>query len=180
LNLPHDPRKAAPETGTYVDRLAPDLLFWHVDQGIQRVSEWEAMASAEAPELPGDELSFTGLRDGTLFVDLDLSDEALEPLIEAIEPLIEAPYRAFARREEGDLWAVAAMRVDIVEVHENIPGDELDLAFQEGEPALIVDGQESGQRIATLEAFAAARFRKYVLHASRLDDLLWEVTVFPL
>ena len=180
MNLPHDPRKAAPETGTYVDRLAPDLLFWHVDQGIQRVSEWEAMASAEAPELPGDELSFTGLRDGTLFVDLDLSDEALEPLIEAIEPLIEAPYRAFARREEGDLWAVAAMRVDIVEVHENIPGDELDLAFQEGEPALMVDGQESGQRIETLEAFAAARFRKYVLHASRLDDLLWEVTVFPL
>jgi hypothetical protein len=65
-------------------------------------------------------------------------------------------------------------------VPENIPGDEVDLAFQEGEPALVIDGEESSQRIESLEAFALARFKKYVLHASRLDDLLWEVTVFPL
>jgi hypothetical protein len=31
-----------------------------------------------------------------------------------------------------------------------------------------------------LEAFAAGQFGSFVLHASRLDDLLWEVTVMPL
>jgi hypothetical protein len=45
---------------------------------------------------------------------------------------------------------------------------------------LVVDDMPSSGSIPSLEAFAAEQFGSFVLRASRLDDLLWEVTVIPL
>jgi hypothetical protein len=158
-------------------RVASDLLAVH---GIPRDREWDAVASGEAPDLPGDSLEFVALADGTLVVDDDLPDGALTPLADALEDQISAPYHGYALRQEGDVWSVAARRTQIVELEDDVAGDEVDMVVNDGARRVAVDGVESGVAVPGLEAFAARQFGSFVLHASRLDDLLWEVTVMPL
>ena len=153
------------------------LLAGH---GIPREREWDAVASALAPDLPGEELDFVALEDGTLVVDQDVPDDSLAPLADALAGQISPPYHAHAFWQEEDVWAVAAKRVSVVEVPEDVPGDEVELAVNNGTSTLVVDGQQSKAEIPSLETFAGQQFGSFVLHASRLDDLLWEVTVLPL
>jgi hypothetical protein len=158
-------------------RVASDLLAVH---GIPREREWDAVASAEAPGLPGDELEFVALPDGTLVVDEDLPDGALIPLADELEGQISAPYHGYALRQDGDVWSVAGRRTQIVELDDDIPGDEVDLVVTDGARRVVVDGVESDAAVPGLESFASQQFGSFVLRASRLDDLLWEVTVMPL
>jgi hypothetical protein len=148
--------------------------------GIPREREWDAVASAQAPDLPGEELEYVALEDGTLVVDEDIPDGALSPLADALEGQIAAPYHGYAFWKEDDVWTVAAKRVQVVEVPEDVPGDEVELAVNDGSRTLVVDGEESRAEIPSLESFASQQFGSFVLHASRLDDTLWEVTVLPL
>jgi hypothetical protein len=160
----------------------PRHPMWQVAgiHGVPRVREWDAVTSTQAPDLPGDEADFVGLADGTIFTDDDLPDEALTPLADALDGLVEAPYHALGLRQDGDIWSVAAMRVTVVEVPEEIAGDRIDLVVNEGERTIRVDDTETRTPIPSLEQFAAQQFGSFVLRASRLDDTLWEVTVLPL
>ncbi|HEY7149738.1 MAG TPA: hypothetical protein VH420_09875 [Gaiellaceae bacterium] len=148
--------------------------------GIPREREWDAVASAEAPDLPGEELDYVALEDGTLVVDEDMPEDALSPLADALEGQIRPPYHGYAFWQQDDVWTVAAKRVSVVEVPEDVPGDEVELAVNEGARSIVVDGEESRAEIPSLETFASQQFGSFVLHASRLDDTLWEVRVLPL
>jgi len=148
--------------------------------GVPRPREWDAVASAEAPGVPGGELEFVVLEDGTLVVDEDLPEGVLSPLADALEITIEPPYHAYARRREQDIWAVAAFVVDVVEVPEELPGDTVSISVQDGLRESLVGGQPYGYRIQSLEQFAEADFEAYVLEGTRIDGELWEVTVSPL
>ncbi len=158
----------------------PRHPFWQVVgiHGIPREREWDAVASAEAPGLPGDEVEFVVLPDGSLVVDEDVPDRTLVPLADALS--LPAPYHAFGLRQDADVWSVAAKRVQVVEVPEHVEGDELQLVVTDETRTLVVDDMPSSASIPRLEAFAAEQFGSFVLRASRLDDLLWEVTVIPL
>jgi hypothetical protein len=158
-------------------RLSADLLAVH---GIPRAREWDAVATASAPGLRGDKLEFVVLEDGTLVVDDELPDDALTPLADVLEGGLRAPYHAFAFRQSEDIWSVAALRVDVVEVPEEVGGDQIDLVVNDDERVTLVDDAESPVDVPTLEQFASQQFGSFVLRASRLDDLLWEVTVLPL
>ena len=158
-------------------RLSADLLAVH---GIPRAREWDAVATASAPGLPGDKLEFVALEDGTLVVDDELPDDALSPLADVLDGGLPAPYHAFAFRQSEDIWSVAALRVDVVEVPEEVGGDRIDLVVNDDERMTLVDDAESPVDVPTLEQFASQQFGSFVLRASRLDDLLWEVTVLPL
>ena len=164
------------------DPIDPRHPFWQVTgiHGIPREREWDAVSSAEAPNLPGDRLEFVALEDGTLFTDEDLPEDALVPLADALEGRVGAPYHAFAVRQEDEVWSVAALRVAVVEVPEGVEGDEVDLVVNDGERQILVDEAQSKAEVPSLEEFAAQQFGSFVLHASRLDDVLWEVTVLPL
>lgn len=144
-----------------------------------RPRQWDAVATAEAPGLPGDELEFTSLPDGTLLVDDAIPDGALAPLAEAVEQSLPAPYRAVAVRRDGELWGVAANAIDVVEITEDVPGDIVSLAVQDGERTLLVDERPAWESIPTLEAYAGGH-DAFVLHAERLDGDLWAVKVDPL
>jgi hypothetical protein len=148
--------------------------------GVPRPREWDAVASAEAPGVPGDELEFVVLEDGTLVVDEDLPDGVLSPLADALEISIFPPYHAYARRREQDVWAAAAFGVDVVQVPEELPGDTVSIAVQDGLREALVGGQPYGYRIQSLEQYAEADFEAYVLEGTRIDGELWEVTVSPL
>ncbi|MBA2569282.1 MAG: hypothetical protein H0V11_08050 [Actinobacteria bacterium] len=148
--------------------------------GVPRPREWDAVASADAPGVPGDELEFVVLDDGTLIVDDDVADGALTPLADALEISIAPPYHAYARRRGQDVWAAAAFVVDVVEVPEELSGDTVSIAVQDGLRTTLVGDQRYNDRIQSLEHFAEADFEAYVLEATRLDGPLWEVTVNPL
>jgi hypothetical protein len=161
----------------------PEHPLWRIAgvHGIPRAREWDAVLTAFAPALPGDEADFVALPDGTLYTDDDLPDGALAPLADAFDGLLDAPYHAFALRQEEDVWSAAALRVDVVEVPEDVDGDQVDLVVNnDGERTTLVDEAESRVEIPSLEDFAAQQFGSFVLRASRLDETLWEVTVLPL
>jgi hypothetical protein len=178
LEPPEEPRGTISVARALLgSQIAEDLLASH---GVPRAREWDAIATAEAPALPGDTLEFVVLEDGTLFVDLDLPKDALTPLADALEASINPPYRAVAQRRDGAVWSATAMRVDVVAVTQDVPGDEVIIATHEGDVKLLVDDEEYEGEITALESFGQERFESFVLTASRLDDRLWEVTVNPL
>jgi hypothetical protein len=162
--------------------LDPRHPFWQVAgiHGVHRAREWDSVVAAEAPELPGDELDFVVLEDGTLVVDLDLPEDALSPLADALDQQLEAPYHAYAHRREGDVWVAAAVVVDVVEVPEEIDGDAVEIVSRDGERMTVIGGELTGERIEALEALAEEDFQAYFLEATRIDERLWEVTVNPL
>ena len=53
--------------------------------GIARQREWDAVATVEAPDISGDELSFDVLPDRTVLVDEEEGDAPLAPLADAVE-----------------------------------------------------------------------------------------------
>jgi hypothetical protein len=145
-----------------------------------RPRRWDAVATVEAPELEGHEHAFTVLADGTLLVDEEIPEGALSPLAEAIEQSLSAPYQARAVRSEGDLWGVAANRIEVLEVPEEIEGDTVSLAVQGEERTLLIDDRPGWGDVPTLERYALERHDAFVLHAERLDGDLWVVKVNPL
>ena len=162
--------------------LDPRHPFWQVAgiHGVARAREWDAVVATEAPDLPGTEVEFVVLEDGTLIVEDELPDEALSPLADAVDASLEAPYHVFAHRREGDVWVAAAILVDVAEVAEEIDADTVEIVARDGELMTVVGGDLTGQRIESLEAVAEEDFDSYFLEATRIDDRLWEVSVNPL
>jgi hypothetical protein len=117
--------------------------------GVPRARRWDVVATARA-ELPGDEVHFSALPDGTLVVDEEVPDGSLTPLAEAIEATLNPPYRAEAVRREEGVWAVGASRIRVREFPE-AEDDELEL---------IEDGS--------------------IVIGRRLDGDLFEIQVTPL
>jgi hypothetical protein len=145
-----------------------------------RARRWDAVATAEAPDLSGAEIEFSVLPDGTVLVDDAIPEDALATLADALEQSLQPPYRAVAVRRDGVLWGVAANQIEVIEVPEDVPGDTVSLAVQDGERTLLVDDRPAWESIPTLEAYGAANHPEFVLHAERLDGDLWAVRVNPL
>lgn len=130
----------------FLHELARDTVGIH---GVARPRVWDVVASAEA-ELPGNEVHFAALPDGTLVVDEDVPDGSLLPLAGAIEANVQPPYRAEGIRRDERLWAVGARRIEV----RSFPGHE------EDELELVEDG--------------------VVVLGRRLDGDLFEVETTPL
>ena len=117
--------------------------------GLHRPRQWDTVASARA-ELPGEEVHFTALPDGTLLVQEDVPDGSLVSLAEAVEASVQPPYRAEGVRRSDGVWAVAAKHIEV----RSFPGHEGD------ELELVEDNQ--------------------VILGHRLDGDLFQVEVTPL
>ena len=146
--------------------------------GVPRPRRWDAVASADAPGLTGDEVHFVALPNGDLVVDEDEPRDTVTPLAEAVEASLAPPYRAEAVRREDDLWAVAARSVEVAEL--DAAGDEIELTVNQDERGLVIDGERALGSIPTLERLGEREGSTYVARARRLDDRLWEVEVNPL
>jgi hypothetical protein len=145
--------------------------------GVPRAREWDAVDSTHAPALRGDEVHFVALADTdrTLIVDEDEPDESVAPLADAVEETLVPPYRAVGRRQSDDVWAVGAVRVDVVELSQDVAGDSIELTSVEGRRELKVDGQDSTLEVPALDEIGARRGTDYVLRAERLTDTTWVV-----
>lgn len=143
--------------------------------GVHRQRVWDAVATVEAPALGGSEARFVALEGGTLLAETD--DLDVEPLADALEGSIGPPYRAEAVRRGDGWWAVAARRIEVVEVSEEIDGDHVTVTMRQGERTVEVDGERVFGGLPTLEGLAGD---DAVVTAHRLGDTLWEVEVAPL
>jgi hypothetical protein len=149
--------------------------------GVPRPRRWDAVASAEAPELDAVELEFVALPDGTLLLDEGVPAAGVEPLAEAIERSLPPPYRGEAVRRGEKTWAVAARAIEVAELPDDVSGEEITLTARGGERTLVVDGERLFGSVPALERLAADRFPEgYVLEAKRLDETLWEVRISAL
>ena len=141
--------------------------------GVPRPRRWDAVGSAEAPGIEGDEVHFVALPNGDLVVDEDEPDDTLRALAEAVEDTIEPPYRAEGIRRGGDVWAIAARRIQVAEL--DAPGDEIELVASGDERTLTIDGERSFGSVPQLARLGEQLGPTYVVRARRLDDRLWEV-----
>jgi hypothetical protein len=146
--------------------------------GVPRPRRWDAVASAEAPGLTGDEVHFVALPNGDLVVDEDEPPDTLAPLADAIEQTLEAPYRAEAVRQKDDIWAVAARRIAVASFRAE--GDELELVSGEAGRTFTVDGERAFGTVPELERIGRAQGERHVVRAGRLDGDAWEIEADPL
>jgi hypothetical protein len=143
-----------------------------------RPRRWDAVVSAEASGVRGDDVGFVTLPDGSLIVDWGEGEGDLTPLADAVEARLPAPYRAQAVHRGDGVWAVAARKVEVATFQTE--GDEITLAQHGGTRTLTVDGAASSLRIPELERVAEREGSSYVVRARRLEGDLWEVQVDPL
>lgn len=147
--------------------------------GVARTSEWDAVVSADAPDVPGAEVHFVTLEDGTVVVDEDVPDGCLAPLADAVERELRPPYRAEAARHEHDVWAVGATRVAIATLPVAIAGDVIELTSYQGERSCSIDGRPC-EPFRDLELVGERTGPDFALRADRLDESTWVVDSKPL
>jgi hypothetical protein len=173
-----DPDPAELEESWFGNRSVP--LFERLSGEITapRPRRWDAVVSAEAPEVGGEEAEFVALPDGSLVVDDEQAEGDLTPLAEAVETRIGTPYRAHCVRRGDRVWAVAARKIDVASFAAH--GDEVTLSEHGGDRTLTVDGARAFGSIPELEAIGRREGDSYVVRARRLDGDLWEVSADPL
>jgi hypothetical protein len=115
------------------------------------------------------------LADGSLVREAGDADPA--PFGETIS--VPPPFRAHAVRRDGTTWAVAARRIETVELH-GAGGDEIEIAWDGSERTVRIDGEPTLGGVPVLERLAAARHSTYVVTAARIAGDVWEIAVSPL
>jgi hypothetical protein len=140
--------------------------------GVPRARRWDAVATAEAPAARGDAITFVALDDGTLLVEEDEPDDAVNALADAVQ--VAPPFRAQAVRRDDRTWAVAAWRIALVRVP-GLRGDAAELVVTNETRTLHVDGSAAFGSVPALERVGEAVGPEYVVRASRVDGDIWEV-----
>jgi hypothetical protein len=146
--------------------------------GVARQRNWDAVVTAEAPELEGDQVEFVALPDGSLLVVDEQGDAALDPLAAAVEEQIAPPYRAQGVRQTESLWAVSANRIEVARF--DADGERIELTRTPEGRTLRVDGMPAFGSVPALERLGEAAGESYAAHAERLDADLWEVRIAAL
>lgn len=141
--------------------------------------EWDATVTVTAPGLTDSRIEFTSLPGGDLLVDGEDGSGDLSPLADALENDIQPPYKAVAVRQGGDLWAVAAKKIETARI--TFPdADTLELSRKDSWSDLRVDHEPSDAAIPQLERLGEAQGRDFYVKAERLEGDLWEVRVSAL
>jgi hypothetical protein len=142
----------------------------------QRARRWDAVVTADAPDVSGNEVDFVTLPDGSLIVEQEEGDAALDPLAQAVEAELTPPYRAHAVRQTDQLWAVSVVRIEVANF--DADGDVIELTQTSDGKAVRIDGIPVFGSIPELERRGEATGAPaYAVHAERLDADLWEVRV---
>lgn len=139
---------------------------------------WDAVASAHAPGVTGDSVSFVALEDGSLVVDEDVPEGSLSPLADALEEHVSPPYRASAVRDEGDVWSVSAQHVSVTEIP-GVAGDVVELSVVDGNREVSIDGEPVSETVPALDSLVDGS-GDTVVRAERIDGDLFTIDVFAL
>ena len=160
MPLPHDPGPHWGEVGIH---------------GLHRQREWDAVATV-GRAAAGSEAWFVVLADGALVVEEGDADP--EPFRAALS--VAPPFRAHAVRRDGATWAVAARRIETIELEDAPAGNEVEIAWDGSERTVRIDGEPTLGGVPALERVAGARHSTYVVTAVRIVGEVWEIAVSPL
>jgi hypothetical protein len=139
----------------------------------ERARVWDAVVTATAPEIGGDEVRFWALPDGSIVVDEERGDAQLDPLADALEHHIEPPYCAHGVRESDRVWTVTADKIQVAQFRAR--GDDIQLTRTEGGDAVAVDGEPADATFPELEQIGEREGRAFYVRATRIDGDLWDV-----
>jgi len=167
---PPDPFDAS--TGTYSAQPAFGRWPAYLSDAMARPAVWDLVTSVTAPGIAGDQVEFATLSSGDMIVDTETGDGDLSPLADAVEKELSPPYRVVGRRQDDDVWGIAARTIDVVELHFE-GGDEIELVENEGVTDLSVDGEPWKQMIPELERAGETLGSDFVVQADRLDGDFW-------
>ena len=141
--------------------------------------DWDVSVTATAPGLGGGRIEFTALPGGDLLIDEERGDADVSALADAVEQELAPPYRALAARQDGDLWAVLANRIEVERL--DFPRAEtLELSRRDSWQEFRVDGEPSMGRAPELERLGERVGSDFFVKAERLDGDFWEVRVSAL
>jgi hypothetical protein len=168
------PEPLDPYAGSYPADPAGGIIPASLDRAMARPAVWDLVTTVPAPGIAGDKVEFATLPAGDMIVDTETGDADLSPLADAVEKQLKPPYRVLARREDDDLWSIAARTIDVVEFTFD-GGDEIELVENEGVTELRVDGKPWNQEIPELARAGETLGTDFVVQADRLDGDLWEI-----
>jgi hypothetical protein len=168
------PQPLDPYAGSYPADPTGGIVPASLDRAMARPAVWDVLTTVTAPGIAGDKVEFATLPTGDLIVDTETGDADLSPLADAVEKQLKPPYRVLARREDDDLWSVAARTIDVVQLTFD-GGDEIELVENDGTTELRVDGKPWKQEIPELERAGETLGADFVVQADRLDGDLWEI-----
>ena len=171
---PDPPAPIDPYEGSYPADATGGIVPASFDRAMARPAVWDLVTTATAGGIAGDTVEFAALPAGDLIVDTETGDGDVSPLADVVEKQLKPPYRVLARREDDDLWSIAARTIDVVELKFD-GGDEIELVENEGNTELRVDGQPWNQEIPELERAGETLGTDFVVQADRLDGDLWEI-----
>ena len=143
-----------------------------------RPRRWDAVVSAQAPDVSGHEVEFVTVPDGSIVTEDEEGDADLTAFADAIERQVSRPYRVKGVRREDGVWALAVRRIDVATFQAE--GEAVDLSVHDGVRSLTVDGRPGFGSIPELEAIGEPLGGSYVVRATRLEGDLWEVSADPL
>jgi hypothetical protein len=146
---------------------------------VTRNDPWDALVSAHAPGLTGDEVRFAVAADGRTIAAGDEPADAVAALGRAVARQLEAPFWAIAVPDEGDEWAAAATASEILELPE-AAGDEIEASRVGGEVTCRVDGEDADLRSPAIEALLDRQGGDAVVVAHRFAGPVWVAEVFSL
>jgi hypothetical protein len=168
------PEPLDPYAGSYPADATGGIVPASLDRAMARPAVWDVLTTVTAPGIAGDRVEFATLPTGDVIVDTETGDADLSPMADAVEKQLKPPYRVLARRENDDLWSIAARTIDVVEL-EFDGGDEIELVENEGTTELRVDGKPWKQEIPELERAGETLGADFVVQADRLDGDVWEI-----
>jgi hypothetical protein len=168
------PEPLDPYAGTYPADEALGQWPGYLSRAMARPAVWDVVTTVRAAGISGDKVEFATLPAGDVIVDTETGDADLSPLADAVEKQLKPPYRVLARREDDDLWSIAARTIDVVELTFD-GGEEIELVENEGVTELHVDGKPWKQEIPELERAGETLGTDFVVQADRLDGDLWEI-----
>jgi hypothetical protein len=168
------PEPLDPYAGTYPADEALGQWPGYLSRAMARPAVWDVVTTVRAAGISGDKVEFATLPAGDMIVDTETGDGDLSPLADTVEKQLKPPYRVLARREDDDLWSIAARTIDVVELTFD-GGEEIELVENEGVTELRVDGKPWNQEIPELERAGETLGTDFVVQADRLDGDLWEI-----
>jgi hypothetical protein len=143
-----------------------------------RPRRWDAVVSAEAPDVEGHDVEFVTLPDGSIVIEKEQGKGDLTVFADVVERQVPRPYRVKGVRRQDGVWALAVRRIEVVSFAGE--GEEIALSIHDGVRSLTVDGGPGFGSVPELEKVGARLGPAYVVRATRLEGDLWEVSADPL
>ena len=146
---------------------------------VTRDDPWDALVTAHAPGLSGEEIRFAVTADGRTIAGGDAPLEAVAALGRAVARQLDPPFWAIGIPDEGDEWSIAATGAEIVEAPD-APGDEIEATRVGGAVTVRVDGEESDVRLPAVGALLDRQGGDAVVVAHRFAGPVWVAELFSL